>query len=112
HREEFENIVNECFGRLNAQDLITRLDDAQIANASLNTMQQFWDHPQLKARNRWRKVETPEGTIDTLLPPVSLTNIDPKLTAVPAVGEHTRSILKELGYNEDDIERLSGDNVI
>jgi len=112
HREELENIINQCFGRLDAQDLVTGLDDAQIANASLNTMQQFWDHPQLKARNRWRKLETPGGIIDTLLPPVNITNIDPKLTAVPAVGEHTRSILKELGYNEDDIDRLSGENVI
>ncbi len=112
HREQLERQINDCFIQKDRQTLLNSLDKAQIANASLNDMQQFWEHPQLKARKRWRAVTTPEGTIDTLLPPVDIKQIDPKLSAIPGVGEHTHTILKELGYTEDDIQRLSSDNVI
>lgn len=75
-------------------------------------MQDFWNHPQHTARDRWRTVESPDGSIDTLLPPANIKGVDTKISAIPAVGEHTQLILKQLGYNEDDIKRLTGDNVI
>jgi itaconate CoA-transferase len=112
HREQLERLINDCFKQKDRQMLLDSLDKAQIANASLNDMQQFWEHPQLKARNRWRTVDTPQGAIATLLPPVDIQQIDPRLEAIPGVGEHTHAILKELGYTDDDIQRLSRDNVV
>ncbi len=112
HREELDNIINTCFGQLDANALISRLDDAQIANARVNSMQEFWEHPQLKARGRWRTVDSPAGAIQTLLPPANIKDVEARLDAIPSVGEQSRAILKELGYTEDDIKRLSGDNVI
>ena len=54
-------------------------------------------HPQLQARGRWREVDTPAGPLPALLPPGSWDEGDPRMDAVPALGEHTDAILAELG---------------
>ena len=46
-------------------------DGAGIANARMNAPEEVWEHAQLKARNRWREIDTPAGRIPALLPPVT-----------------------------------------
>jgi crotonobetainyl-CoA:carnitine CoA-transferase CaiB-like acyl-CoA transferase len=41
-----------------------------------------------------------------LIPPFGLGDREPPMGSVPAVGEHTDSVLAELGYSRDEIERL------
>jgi crotonobetainyl-CoA:carnitine CoA-transferase CaiB-like acyl-CoA transferase len=72
----------------------------------VNDMHAVWDHPQLKARNRWREVSTPAGQVPALLPPGSWEEGDPRMDAVPALGEHTSSILAELGYSKEQVSNL------
>jgi itaconate CoA-transferase len=62
-RAELHDIIAEAFARLTADELMARLDTAQIANASMNDMHDVWAHPQLKARNRWTEVATQAGSI-------------------------------------------------
>jgi formyl-CoA transferase len=75
-------------------------------------MQEFWAHPQLAARSRWAKVGSPAGEIDALKPPFNLDGMEPRMDPVPAVGEHTRGILQEIGYSAAEIERLAADGAI
>jgi crotonobetainyl-CoA:carnitine CoA-transferase CaiB-like acyl-CoA transferase len=75
-----------------------RLDEAQIANGRMNDMAGVWSHPQLTARERWRSVDTPSGPLRALLPPAQNSSFDYRMDAVPAVGEHTEAILRELGF--------------
>jgi crotonobetainyl-CoA:carnitine CoA-transferase CaiB-like acyl-CoA transferase len=86
------------------------LDRAQIANARLNTVGDFIDHPSLRARQRWHTVTTPAGVIEALIPPVTLSGDQPRMDPVPAVGEHTEAILRELGLDEQSIAVLSDDD--
>ena len=88
----------------NFADFRGRLEAAHIANAHMNDMHDLWAHPQLKARERWVEIDSPAGTIPALLPP-GMTD-DARMDAVPALGEHTESILTELGYDSDVIARL------
>ena len=69
-------------------------------------MSDVWAHAQLKARGRWVSVMTPAGPIPALLPPGIPASFEPRMDAVPALGEHAGSILAELGYEADDIARL------
>jgi itaconate CoA-transferase len=100
------------FANLPAAQVIERLERAQIANARLNTMQEFWQHEQLEARGRWREVATPRGPIEALLPPVTMQGVEPRMDPIPALGEHTRSILAELGFDQGFIAGLERDGAI
>jgi crotonobetainyl-CoA:carnitine CoA-transferase CaiB-like acyl-CoA transferase len=98
--------IDGVFSKLSAAEVIARLEKAQIANARLNTIPEFRAHPQLEARERWAKVPTPAGEIDALKPPFNLSGFEPRMDAVPAVGEHTSAILAELGLAKAEIEKL------
>ena len=106
HREVLKAIILTTFARLNTAEVVARLDAAQIANARMNTMAEVWAHPQLKARGRWQSVDSPAGAIPALLPPGRNSAFDYRMDAIPAVGEHTDAILRELGQSDDAIARL------
>jgi itaconate CoA-transferase len=111
-RAELRAIITEVFSGLTAEQVIERLDSAQIANGRMNDMQGVWEHHQLKARNRWVDIDTPAGKIPALLPPAVPDQYMPRMDPVPALGEHTRAILGELGYDEDLIARLRAQSAI
>jgi len=105
-RAELRAIILEAFAALTAEEVVKRLDQAQIANAQVNDMHAVWRHPQLQARKRWREVNTPAGVVPALLPPGSWEQAEPRMDPVPALGEHTASILEELGYSTEQVAQL------
>ena len=111
-RAELLEIINACFSKLTSEQLIARLEKAQIANAHLNDMEGLWKHEQLKARERWTEVGTPNGPIPALLPPGLNDSYEYRMDAIPAVGEHTDSILKELGIAESEIAEMRASGAI
>ena len=111
-RTELLEIIGACFSKLTSEQLIARLEKAQIANAHLNDMEGLWKHEQLKARNRWTEVDTPNGAIAALLPPGLNSSYDYRMDPIPAVGDHTDSILKELGLDETDIASMRASGAI
>src|SRR5450830_1306136 len=106
HREALKAIILTAFGALSSAEVLARLDEAQIANARMNDMAGLWAHPQLQARERWREVDSPAGTIPALLPPGRHSSFDYRMEAVPAVGQHTEAILHSLGRNQADVAAL------
>ncbi len=111
-RTELLEIIDACFSKINSEELIARLEKAQIANAHLNDMEGLWKHKQHQARNRWAQVDTPAGPIPALLPPGLNDSYDYRMDPIPAVGEHTDSILKELGMAESDISQMRASGAI
>ncbi len=100
HREDLQRALEAIIGGLPADVVVERLDRAQIANARMNTVQEFVAHPQLAARERWREIDSPVGRIPALMPPINLAGCEPVMGAVPAVGEHTDIILRDLGCTD------------
>jgi itaconate CoA-transferase len=111
-RSEINALITEVFATLTTEQLIERLDASGIANARMNTPDEVWEHPQLKARDRWRETESPVGLLATLLPPVTMPDFEARIDAVPALGEHTERILSELGYSSGDIVALRKAGVV
>jgi crotonobetainyl-CoA:carnitine CoA-transferase CaiB-like acyl-CoA transferase len=111
-RAELHAIIVEAFSQLTAAEVLERLDDAQIANAQVNTMHDVWAHPQLRARDRWREVASPAGPVPSLLPPGAWQAGEPRMDAVPALGQHTEAILSELGYSRERIDALREAQVV
>jgi itaconate CoA-transferase len=106
NRDALTKLIGEAFSTLTADQLIDRLEQAQIANARVNDMQAVWAHEQLAARQRWTTVGTPAGTVPALCPPGIAPGDALRMDAVPALGEHTDAILREFGYADDQIRQL------
>ena len=105
-RTELLEIIDACFSKLTAEQLVARLDQAQIANAHLNDMEGLWKHEQLQARERFTEITTPNGPIAALLPPGINDSYDYRMDPIPAVGQHTDAILKEIGLSESEIAAM------
>ena len=106
HRGALKAIVLDTFRTLTAAQVIERLDAAQIANAQVNTMADVWSHPQLAARGHLAQVDSPAGLLHAMKPPGASDAFDHRMGPVPAVGEHTEAILRELGRDAAAIGRL------
>jgi itaconate CoA-transferase len=111
-RAEVDAIVDETFSRLTAQEVVQRLELAGIANARINEMHEVWAHPQLAARERWTQVDTPAGQVPALFPPALPDSVQPRMGPVPGLGEHTDSVLGELGYSAETIASLRAEQAI
>ena len=112
NRDAMHAEIEKIFLKLKAVQILERLDKADIANAKLNSMQEFWDHPQLEARDRWRQVDTPAGPIEAIKPPFNLDGFEPRMDAVPAPGAHSRAILSEFGFTSSEIQRMMEENTV
>ncbi|KAB0637812.1 CoA-transferase [Burkholderia stagnalis] len=111
-RDALHALIVDAFAALTAADVMQRLDAAGIANAQMNTLDDVWRHPQLGARERWRSVETVAGAVPALLPPGLPDGVEPRMDAVPALGQHTDAILADLGYTRARIDALRANGTI
>ena len=112
NRAELSALILTAFASLTAVQVAERLEAAGIANAQVNTMAEVWAHPQLKARGRWRQVQTPAGAVPAMLPPGSWQHGEPSMDAVPALGQHTDAILSRYGYSAQAIAALREQGVV
>jgi itaconate CoA-transferase len=111
-RDQLHPIIVNVFKQFTADQIVARLERAQIANARMNTMRDVWAHPQLAARQRWTRVDTPRGAVPALLPPGTPSSFAPRMDPVPALGQHSGGILNEIGYTRGEIERLRGEGAV
>ncbi|HET9014564.1 MAG TPA: CaiB/BaiF CoA-transferase family protein [Thermomicrobiaceae bacterium] len=112
HREALHAIIDGVFSTLTADEVVARLEQARIANARMRSVQEFIDHPQLAARDRWREVDSPVGPLRALLPPVVMDGVDYAMGPIPALGEQTAAILEDLGYDAGRVAGLRADGAV
>jgi itaconate CoA-transferase len=106
HRDELTARIESTFAALTMDEVVARLDAADIANAQLQDVAGLIAHPQLAARGRWSDVDSPVGPVTTLMPPAIIEGVSPRLDRIPALGEHTDAILAELGHSPSDVADL------
>jgi crotonobetainyl-CoA:carnitine CoA-transferase CaiB-like acyl-CoA transferase len=94
---ELTPVIEASFAEFDADRVVDLLDQAGIASARLRTPEQFTRHPQLRARDRWRHVDTPGGPMQALLPPVEAVDWEPVMGSVPALGNANDTVRAEFG---------------
>lgn len=112
NRDRLRTIIVGVFATMTADQVIKLLEDSQIANARVNEMKDVWAHPQLKARNRWKQVGSPVGDLPALIPPATNSAFSARMDPIPALGDHTMSILNELGVQQSVIEEMKSAKAI
>jgi crotonobetainyl-CoA:carnitine CoA-transferase CaiB-like acyl-CoA transferase len=95
HDADLTVLLDREFASRGTDEVHALLDRAGIANARMRTPAEFTRHPQLAARDRWRTVGVPGGTMDALLPPVESDVWEPVMGDVPAAGQHTAAVRAE-----------------
>ena len=108
-RAALKALIEQAFAALTAVQVVERLDTAGIANARVNSLADVWAHPQLQARGRWTSVMTPAGAVPALLPPGCT---EARMDPVPALGEHSRSVLAGLGFSTEQIEQWAREGAL
>jgi itaconate CoA-transferase len=103
HRDALTAEIDAVLSDLPADEVLARLERAGIANARMNSVAEFIDHPQLAAR--WREIESPAGRLRALAPSHGIRDVDAPMGPIPSLGEHTDKILQELGF---PAERIAG----
>ncbi|MBP0594744.1 CoA transferase [Paraburkholderia sp. LEh10] len=111
-RDALTRIIVDTFSTLTAAQVIERLERASIANARMNDMHDVWRHEQLAARHRWTSVRTSAGEVPALYPPGQTAADEPRMDAVPALGENTGAILRELGFDASAIDAMRASTMI
>lgn len=101
NRDELQVHIEERFASMSSEEALRLLDEASIANAHMNSVEAFLQHEQLHSRSRVRTVESPCGPLMSFLPALTIPGLSPRMDPVPAVGEHNRSILGELGLTKE-----------
>nr|WP_263326198.1 CoA transferase [Neobacillus sp. Marseille-Q6967] len=107
-------ICEELLSKKTKNEWKERLDAVGVPNGPINTIAEMFEDPQIMAREMIVEMEHP--LIDNL----QLTGSPLKLSATPVTmrrhpplfGEHTESLLENIGYNSEDISRLRQNNSI
>jgi crotonobetainyl-CoA:carnitine CoA-transferase CaiB-like acyl-CoA transferase len=99
HRIELERLIEARFRAHSRAQVVTWLEQADLATATVNDVPAVASHEQLAARRRWTTVDSPSGEIPALLPPHNLYGVTPRMGAVPALGQHSEEVLAEVGLS-------------
>jgi crotonobetainyl-CoA:carnitine CoA-transferase CaiB-like acyl-CoA transferase len=112
HRAELDAVIGAWAAGRTLGECREEAEAAGLGHARLNTPTDVLAHPQLSERGRWQDVGSPVGPVRCLLPPPESDDWDWRLDPVPGLGEHTQSVLRELGFGADEVAALSAAGVI
>jgi len=96
------------------EDVLAALEHAQVPSGRIYSVADIVADPHYQAREMLLKAELPGGAL------VKMPGIVPKLSETPgevrwqgpALGQHTSSVLADLGYEQGDIERLRREGAV
>jgi crotonobetainyl-CoA:carnitine CoA-transferase CaiB-like acyl-CoA transferase len=108
NRAELEGILEKTIGGLDREPLLKRLEEADVPATPVNTVDQVMNDPQTAERGIVQRVMHPTlGEIPVVGTPLHFSRMSPGVrTAAPLRGEHTDTVLADLGYNADEIKTL------
>jgi itaconate CoA-transferase len=111
NRAECDAAVAGLTSGWSSVELAERLADSGVPAAQVKDMAEVVEHPQLAARDRWRRVRTEQAEVDALLPPVTFRDVEARMGDVPSLGQHTVALLREAGLEPAAIEAALAEGI-
>ncbi|MBV9582919.1 MAG: CoA transferase [Chloroflexi bacterium] len=100
HREVLEPLVESLLADDTRASVESRLAEADVPFGTVNTVSDVLSHPQLAARERWFDIGSPVGELRAFHHPMNIVGLERPAMRVPALGEHTEEVLRELGVGD------------
>lgn len=102
HNVEITALIEAVLSDMDVDAVVEALEQCGIACARVRTPEQFFEHPQLAARERWQEIDSPGGPVRALLPVVMVDGQRPTLGGVPRLGQHTDEVRREFAAPHRD----------
>jgi glutaryl-CoA transferase len=114
HRDGLPQQLAARTATFSAQDLIRQLEAVNVPVGPINTVEQVFADPQVIHRGmRLDLAHSGGGTVPSVRSPIRMSESPLAYErGSPLLGEHTRTLLIELGYSEAEIERLKNDGAV
>lgn len=112
NRDVFEPIVVEEIRSRPRDYWAEALESAGIPWGDVNRIDEVADHPQIEALDLVREFETDRGSIRFVDNPLRMSTLDLRRDPMPDLGEDSRALLRELGYDDEEIDAFADAGVI
>jgi len=112
NRAVLEEMVEKLFLEQPHDEWMRRLGEAELPHGKLNGIGEVLAHPQTIARKMIREMESPVGPVPVMGSPLRLSDSPARFDPIPALGQDTEPILRELGYTAAEITAFRRDQVI
>lgn len=113
-RDEIYALIDAWTGTMTQEQVLASLSQADVPASRIYSVADMFTDPQFIARDMFVTGQLPDGK------EFKMPGIVPKLSASPgstewtgpALGEHTDELLKQLGYNTEELTRLRAEGAI
>ncbi|RZI50272.1 CoA transferase [Aeribacillus pallidus] len=114
NRDELISILEEIFKRKARDEWVDMLESAKIPCGPVNKLSDILNDAHIKEREMVVEMEHPSlGILKMLGVPVKLSRTPGRIKTVPpAQGEHSETVLKQMGYSEEEIETFIKEGII
>jgi len=112
NRAVLEETIENIFLESDHKHWLEQLKKAELPHGVVRGIAQVLAHPQVAARKLIREAESPVGKVPVIANALKMSASEARYDRIPALGEQTEPILKELGYDESAIDALRRDKVI